>query len=172
MKKMKNDNKGFTLVELIVVLVILAILAAILVPALLGYIDEAKASQLELHGKSVYTAAQAVASKAYAKTKNNDIQTVDADKKWFKEEVAKISEMGSFNTKKTDVKAYITFKSDSKSTTSTADNRKYFTVDKVYYTEDGGTTKVYLADGAWNSYTGDWPSSGGIEITGSDDKTS
>ena len=42
MKKFKNDNKGFTLVELIVVLVILAILAAILVPALLGYIDEAR----------------------------------------------------------------------------------------------------------------------------------
>ena len=36
MKKMK-ENKGFTLVELIVVIVILAILAAILVPALLGY---------------------------------------------------------------------------------------------------------------------------------------
>ena len=32
---MKKNNKGFTLVELIVVLVILAILAAILVPALL-----------------------------------------------------------------------------------------------------------------------------------------
>ena len=34
----ERNNKGFTLVELIVVLVILAILAAILVPALLGYI--------------------------------------------------------------------------------------------------------------------------------------
>ena len=42
MKRMRKDNKGFTLVELIVVLVILAILAAILVPALLGYIDKAK----------------------------------------------------------------------------------------------------------------------------------
>ena len=31
---MKKNNKGFTLVELIVVLVILAILAAILVPTL------------------------------------------------------------------------------------------------------------------------------------------
>lgn len=40
-KNVKN-NKGFTLVELIVVIVILAILAAILVPALLGYIDRAR----------------------------------------------------------------------------------------------------------------------------------
>ena len=61
----KVDNKGFTLVELIVVLVILAILAAILVPALLGYIDRAKGSQLLLNGKSVLTAAQAEASNAY-----------------------------------------------------------------------------------------------------------
>ena len=38
----ERNNKGFTLVELIVVLVILAILAAILVPALLGYIDKAR----------------------------------------------------------------------------------------------------------------------------------
>jgi len=42
MNKRHKNNKGFTLVELIVVLVILAILAAILVPMLLGYIDEAK----------------------------------------------------------------------------------------------------------------------------------
>jgi prepilin-type N-terminal cleavage/methylation domain-containing protein len=50
MKKMK-ENKGFTLVELIVVIVILAILAAILVPALLGYIDRAKGQQIVLNGK-------------------------------------------------------------------------------------------------------------------------
>lgn len=37
--KVKN-KKGFTLVELIVVLVILAILAALLIPALTGYIGQ------------------------------------------------------------------------------------------------------------------------------------
>ena len=41
----KNRKKGFTLVELIVVLVILAILAALLIPALTGYIDKARKSK-------------------------------------------------------------------------------------------------------------------------------
>ena len=45
-KNFKNKNNGFTLVELIVVIVILAILAAILVPALLGYIDKAREKKI------------------------------------------------------------------------------------------------------------------------------
>ena len=45
-KKLK-EKKGFTLVELIVVLVILAILAALLIPALIKYIDKAKENQLQ-----------------------------------------------------------------------------------------------------------------------------
>ncbi|MCR4813914.1 MAG: prepilin-type N-terminal cleavage/methylation domain-containing protein [Lachnospiraceae bacterium] len=64
---MKKNNKGFTLVELIVVLVILAILAAILVPALLGYIDRAREKQYVLNAKSALTAAQAQLSSIYAK---------------------------------------------------------------------------------------------------------
>ena len=46
MKERLKNNKGFTLVEIIVVLVILAILAAIAVPAVLGYVDEAKTDTL------------------------------------------------------------------------------------------------------------------------------
>jgi len=57
-KWLKKENKGFTLVELIVVLVILAILAAILVPGLLGYIDEAKRKQEVIDAKSLRTAIQ------------------------------------------------------------------------------------------------------------------
>jgi prepilin-type N-terminal cleavage/methylation domain-containing protein len=63
----KKKNQGFTLVELIVVLVILAILAAILVPALLGYIDRAKSQQIVLNAKSCLTAAQAEMSEMYGK---------------------------------------------------------------------------------------------------------
>ena len=64
---MKKNNKGFTLVELIVVLVILAILAAILVPALLGYIDKARQGQYAEEAHSILTAAQAYNTEQYAK---------------------------------------------------------------------------------------------------------
>ena len=62
---MKHKNKGFTLVELIVVLVILAILAALLVPALTGYIDKAKEKKLVAETRMVVMAVQTVASEAY-----------------------------------------------------------------------------------------------------------
>ncbi len=71
MKMRKLDNKGFTLVELIVVLVILAILAAILVPALLGYIDEAKTKQDILKARNLFTSTQAEFIKLYSKSKGS-----------------------------------------------------------------------------------------------------
>lgn len=51
----KNTKRGFTLVELIVVLVILAILAALLIPALTGYIDKARKSQVVAETRALTT---------------------------------------------------------------------------------------------------------------------
>ena len=68
----KNKNFGFTLVELIVVLVILAILAAILIPALLGWIDKARKKQDLLEAKNCLTAAQVEFSSAYATRGKNE----------------------------------------------------------------------------------------------------
>ena len=95
MKKLSKDNKGFTLVEMIVVLVILAILAAILIPGLLGYIDDAKQKKLEIHGKAVYTAAQAQASKNYAKG-TTPVSDTDATNGYAKK-VLDLSEITTFN---------------------------------------------------------------------------
>lgn len=72
----KNRKKGFTLVELIVVLVILAILAALLIPALTGYIDKAKEKQIISETRQSVMAAQTMADEEYAKgTSDTDIET-------------------------------------------------------------------------------------------------
>ena len=79
MKKLgKSTKKGFTLVELIVVLVILAVLAAMLVPALVGYIDRAKAEKEYQTAATVYGAAQAVITEKYAKNDWDDEKSTDA----------------------------------------------------------------------------------------------
>ena len=62
---MKKNNKGFTLVELIVVLVILAILAAILVPALLGWIDKAREKSVTSNAEAAFVATQGKVTECY-----------------------------------------------------------------------------------------------------------
>lgn len=61
-----KNNKGFTLVELIVVLAILAILAAMLVPSLTGYIDKAKEKKEVANARLLLEATQATISELYA----------------------------------------------------------------------------------------------------------
>ena len=51
---MKTTKKGFTLIELIVVIAIIAVLAAILVPAMLGYIRKSKVSSANSAAATVY----------------------------------------------------------------------------------------------------------------------
>lgn len=74
----KSTKKGFTLVELIVVLVILAVLAAMLVPGLIGYIDRARAEKEYQTAATVYTAGQSVLTELYARDALGEDQTTIA----------------------------------------------------------------------------------------------
>lgn len=67
MKNKLKKVKGFTLVELIVVMLILAILAGMFIPSLIGYIDKATESELQIETRQLYQAAQVVATENYKK---------------------------------------------------------------------------------------------------------
>jgi len=63
MQVLKN-RKGFTLMELIVVLIIIAILMAALLPSLIGWINDAREAALRVEGRTALVAIQGVTTQA------------------------------------------------------------------------------------------------------------
>lgn len=55
-------KKGFTLVELIVVIAIIGVLAAILVPTMLGYVENSRITSMDQVAKTIKDAAQVAAT--------------------------------------------------------------------------------------------------------------
>lgn len=61
-----KNKKGFTLIELIVVIAIVAVLAAIGIPTMLGLVDDAKVKSADADAKVFATTAQVLLTQAEA----------------------------------------------------------------------------------------------------------
>ena len=63
---LKDERNGFTLIEIIVVLVVLGILAAIAVPAVMGYLDDAREAKYLAEVRAIHLVFQSEETKANA----------------------------------------------------------------------------------------------------------
>lgn len=79
MKNLRKNKKGFTLVEVIVVLVILAILIALAVPSVMKYIDDANEAKYLAEARAAYVAAEAEIATDYSDDKKFDVDALLGD---------------------------------------------------------------------------------------------
>ena len=160
-RKMKNQ-KGFTLVELIVVLVILAILAALLVPALTGYIDKANKEKVIATTRMVVMAAQTEVSEKYGLKASGELTAVTLDKTATAktggtngvsdsidiDQIAKLAEVAV--DKKVDGADKVVFQNGVTEISVTYDKQGHVTAAKVV---QSGFTCAYNANGEGDKYT-------------------
>ena len=78
-KENNNNNKGFSLVELIVVIAIMAVLMVVLAPALLRYVEKARVQTDETTASDVLSAVETALSddEVYQKVAGTDTIRVD-----------------------------------------------------------------------------------------------
>lgn len=150
-----RSHRAFTLVELIIVLVVLALLAAMLVPALTGYIKQAKKGRYYDQAHYALTAAQSVMSEIYAKDikpseskPKNDVIWTAADNTWGNKVLSLIDcGRGSANRE-----PYILIfgTGDYKTYGNTTDKEHLpYTVFFIGYVADENAPAIYYVDGTW-----------------------
>ena len=142
MKKKNKNRKGFSLVELIVVLVIMAILAAALIPSLTGYIKKTKQQNINSECQSAVQAAQTIASGAYA---SSDAKyTVDGIEVSYSGTIDKITDDTDYVSA---IAKLAECPTGSKAPTITVTVNKDGRVSELSYARNGVTVAYELTDG-------------------------
>lgn len=75
LRERSKNKKGFTMVELIVVIVIILVLAGALVPSLMKYMDSAKKASCKADGATLFTQVQSDYASIYAEGKIMSVLT-------------------------------------------------------------------------------------------------
>lgn len=172
-KSKHKCRQAFTLVELIVVLVILAILAGILVPALTGYIKNARKVKYIQKADEFRIAAQAELAKFYAFYGGDLSEALDGSNKttqnvnWWKGDLKKYGDetielvgygRADKNKKKTNGEPYILVigvgHDEATQLTVAQKNTVYY----VGYIDDLGKPALFYVDGKWQYK---WPRDSG-----------
>lgn len=71
-----NNKKGFTLVELLVVLVIMAVLAAAIIPSFMGFIDKSKNTDCMIYMRQLRLAYKVEYNEDYGLEKNSGFEAI------------------------------------------------------------------------------------------------
>ena len=146
-----RNEKGFTLVELIVVLVILAILAGIAVPVALGFIDRANDKKVISVAEASMTATQTVLNDEY----NGGTHCISLDSRTKARDLAKASadnvEESDFNNK-TEFKIWTVKTWEENSIVkATAKYAGYYTIQYAFFKNSDGKVAFYNGK-EWNVY--------------------
>lgn len=159
-KKDKNRRyckRAFTLVEIIVVLVILAVLAAMLVPALTGYIKKAQKARFIPAADEARIAAQAVMSEFYGTTDGHNWPTgVNVywdgrvvNKKSFKEWGDRVLALMGRGRGEANNEPYIFVFAVGYPNDTTLSDAERYSVYYVGYVEDENSPAVFYVNGEW-----------------------
>ena len=128
MKKINKNNKGFTIIELVIVIAVIAILAGVLIPTFSNVVDKANKSKVLQEARNIYT--------EYAVEHIDDLNKAEG------EVVDVIIKSGDYYFSFTNGVVNVTPSTDVPNTNSVAS-----VAGKPYYTSASSDSRVYIYTG-------------------------